>query len=66
MRFKKFYSQDITNMKGMFYGCSSLKQLDLSNFITDNVTDMSYMFYNCLSIQKINISSIKIISQNIF
>ena len=37
-------------MKAMFYGCSSLKQLDLSNFITSNVKDMSYMFYNCLSL----------------
>ena len=31
----------------MFSGCSSLKELNLSNFNTNNVTDMSYMFYGC-------------------
>ena len=42
IRFKtEFYTKDINSMKGMFYGCSSLIELELSNFITDNVTDMS-------------------------
>ena len=31
----------------MFYGCSSLKKLNLSNFNTNNVTDMDYMFSEC-------------------
>ena len=34
-------------MAGMFYGCSSLNELNLSNFNTNNVTDMSYMFDGC-------------------
>ena len=38
---------NITNMSWMFYNCSSLTNLDLSNFNTDNVTDMFGMFYNC-------------------
>ena len=28
----------------MFYNCSSLTSLNLSNFNTNNVTDMRYMF----------------------
>ena len=31
----------------MFNGCSSLKQLNLSNFNTINVTNMDYMFSKC-------------------
>ena len=41
----------------MFSNCSSLKELDLSNFNTNKVTDMSYMFYNCSSLKKLDISN---------
>ena len=34
-------------MSYMFSRCSSLKELNLSNFNTYNVTDMSYMFSKC-------------------
>jgi surface protein len=34
-------------MGGMFYNCSSLKELNISNFNTDNVKDMSCMFKGC-------------------
>ena len=36
--FKKFYRKNIINMHSMFYGSSSLKELNLNNFITTNVT----------------------------
>ena len=31
----------------MFYGCSSLKEINLSNFNTNNVTYMEGMFWGC-------------------
>ena len=34
-------------MYAMFYGCSSLKELNLNNFNAYNVTDMKSMFYGC-------------------
>ena len=34
-------------MYWMFYGCSSLKELNLNNFNTNNVTNMNFMFYGC-------------------
>ena len=34
-------------MYGMFYNCSALTSLDVSNFDTKQVTDMDSMFYNC-------------------
>ena len=34
--FKKFYRNNITDMSYMFYWCSSLKKLNLSNFNTNN------------------------------
>ena len=54
--FKKFYRNNITDMKWMFYECSSLKELNLSNFNTNNVTDMSYMFDGCILLKELNLS----------
>ena len=39
----------------MFEGCSSLNNINLSNFNTNNVTNMEYMFYGCSSLNKNNI-----------
>jgi surface protein len=44
-------------MQAMFYGCSSLKELDLSGFNTRNVTNMSYMFKGCSSLEQVDLSS---------
>ena len=44
----------LTKLDYMFYECSSLIYINLSNFNTQNVTDMSYMFSYCSSL-KINI-----------
>ena len=41
----------------MFYGCSSLIELNLSNFNTNKVTNMSYMFYRCSSLKELNLSN---------
>ena len=38
------------------YCCSSLTELDLSNFNTEKVTDMSSMFSNCEKLNKLNLS----------
>ena len=32
IKFKKFYRNNVTNMSGMFDGCSSLKELNINNF----------------------------------
>ena len=44
-------------MSSMFYGCSSLKTLNLSNFNTYNVTNMIYMFAKCSSLTELNLSN---------
>ena len=47
-------------MGGMFYRCSSLKSIDISNFNTNNVTDMSLMFNECTSIKEVNLSNFNV------
>ena len=47
----------VTDMRWMFYGCSGLKELNLSNFNTSKVTDMSYMFSWCTSLTSLNLSN---------
>ena len=45
---------NITNMSGMFNGCSSLSSLpDISKWNTSNVTNMSGMFYGCSSLSSL-------------
>ena len=51
-----FHTQNVTNMDGMFSGCSSLTNIDLSNFNTQNVTNMHEMFFRCLSLKNIDLS----------
>ena len=38
------YTDEVTDMSGMFAGCISLESIDASNFNTSNVTDMRFMF----------------------
>ena len=41
----------------MFYACSNLTTLDVSNFDTSKVTDMGYMFYGCSKLTSLDLSS---------
>ena len=52
-----FDTKDVTSMYDMFYKCSSLTNLDVSNFNTSNVTSMLGMFYNCSSLTSLDVSN---------
>ena len=54
---KYLNTENVTNMSDMFYGCSSLASLDLSNFNTEKVTDMYAMFYGCSALTGLDLSS---------
>ena len=51
-----FNTSEVTNMEWMFYYCSSLNSLDLSQFNTAKVTDMTNMFRECSNLQTIYVS----------
>ena len=42
-------------MRSMFSGCSSVTNINLSNFNTNNVTDMGFMFNGCSKLRKENV-----------
>ena len=44
-------------MNGMFSGCSSLTNINLSNFNTNNVIDMRCVFDHCYSLSNIDLSN---------
>ena len=44
-------------MSYMFYNCSALTSLNLSNFNTNNVKDMWGMFYLCSSLTSLDLSN---------
>ena len=41
----------------MIARCSSLKELNLNNFITNNVIDMRWMFCGCSSLKELNLNN---------
>ena len=46
----------VTDMSLMFWNCSVLDYLDVSNWNTSHVTDMSKMFLGCQKLSKIDVS----------
>ena len=48
---------NVENMSYMFYDCSALKSLDLTNFNTANVTYMYGMFNGCSALESLNLTN---------
>ena len=48
---------NVTSMSHMFYDCSGLTSLNLSNFNTAKVTSMMSMFYGCSGLTSLNLSN---------
>ncbi len=46
-------TDSVTDMQKMFYGCNSIKTVDLSEFNTSDVRKMSSMFEDCHNLQTI-------------
>jgi len=51
------FKKNLINTSFMFYGCSSLKSIDLSLLDASKVTNMSNMFSLCSSMKSIDLSS---------
>jgi len=51
-------TEDVTNMKSMFNGCSALTSLDLSTFYTPNLQIIDKMFYGCYNLTTIYASDL--------
>ena len=50
-------TRNVTDMKSMFYECTTLTSLNAANWDTRNVTDMSYMFYKCTALSSLNVTN---------
>ena len=50
-------TSEVTDMQYMFFNCSSLTELDLSEFNTEKVTNLAYTFYNCSSLTELDLSN---------
>ncbi|MBQ9820802.1 MAG: BspA family leucine-rich repeat surface protein, partial [Muribaculaceae bacterium] len=49
-------TENVTNMNGMFYGCSGITSLDLSHFNTAKVKNMGGLFRDCSGLKSVNLS----------
>ena len=56
---KLVWYNSINSCKFMFYACSDITEINLSNFDSSNITDMSDMFNACISLTSINFSNFK-------
>ena len=52
-----FNTSNVTDMRGMFQGCSKLTNLNLSSFNTSNVNSMAAMFKGCSGLTSLDVSS---------
>ena len=50
-------TENVTSMRDMFNGCSSLISLDVTNFNTENVTSMRDMFNGCSSLISLDVTN---------
>ena len=57
---KYSFKNNLTNTAFIFRDCSSLNNINLSNFNTNNVTDMSWMFSDCSSLNSLDLSNFNI------
>ena len=53
---KRIDTSNVTNMMNLFFNCSSLLSVDLSNLNTSNVTNMRWMFALCSSLTFLDVS----------
>ena len=51
------HTENVTDMRDMFYGCYELTSLDLSHFNTANVIDMCEMFDECRGLTSLDLST---------
>lgn len=56
---KGFIGSSVTDLNGMFRGCASLTELDLSGSNADKVKNMGSMFYGCVALSNLNLSGFK-------
>lgn len=56
---KGFIGSSVTDLNGMFRGCASLTELDLSGSNAEKVKNMGNMFYGCVALSNLNLSGFK-------
>ena len=56
-------TENVTNMRGMFFNCPNLSSLDLTSFNTANVTEMNFMFQGCSALTTIYASEMFVTDQ---
>lgn len=56
---KGFIGSNVTDLNGMFRGCASLTELDLSGSNAEKVKNMGDMFNGCVALSNLNLSGFK-------
>ena len=55
---KLFYDDNKNSFECLFYGCTDINEIDLSNLKTSYVENMTSMFEGCTSLTSINLKNI--------
>lgn len=53
-----FHTGSVTDMSGMFDGCSGLTSLNVSGIRTENVSNMARMFMSCEKLTDLDVTSL--------
>lgn len=52
-------TSNMKDLSGLFYGCTALKEVDLSHLVTDSVTNMNRMFSGCKALEQLDLTAFK-------
>ena len=55
---KLIWNNNISTTNGMFYNCTEITEIDMTNFDTSSVTDMNEMFSMCSSLKSLKVSNL--------
>jgi len=53
------FNISLDSAENMFNNCTTLKEIDLSEFETENITSLAGMFYRCTNLISLNLTSFK-------
>ena len=64
LNLSNFNTENVLNMRSMFYNCNKLTSIDVSRFDTRKVTSMEFMFGNCKKLESLDVTNFDTSSVN--
>ena len=58
------WNDNINSFKNLFYNCTNITEVDISNFYSSKIITVEKMFYNCISLLSLNLNNFSLPNLN--